>query len=95
MIKQIGLPLRGRPILLITSMITDRIGLHSVLLPILIERLVQSFYYPGPVFLLSMPFMEPDSLSFLTLITKLQSHSVLGVEFLDFEQTQCLTNSDS
>ena len=35
MIKQIGLPLRGRPILLITRMITDRIGLHSVLLPLL------------------------------------------------------------
>ena len=33
MIKQIGLPLRGRPILLITRLITDRIGLHSVLLP--------------------------------------------------------------
>ena len=32
-IKQIGLPLRGRPILLITRMITDRFGLHSVLLP--------------------------------------------------------------
>ena len=36
MIKQIGLPLRGRPILLITHMITDQIGLHSVLLPLLI-----------------------------------------------------------
>ena len=34
--QQIGLPLRGRPILLITRMITDRIGLHSVLLPLLI-----------------------------------------------------------
>ena len=34
-IKQIGLPLRGRPILLITRMITDRIGLHLVLLPLL------------------------------------------------------------
>ena len=33
-IKQIGLPLRGRPILLITRMITDQIGLHSVLLPL-------------------------------------------------------------
>ena len=32
--KQIGLPLRGRPILLNTRMITDRIGLHSVLLPL-------------------------------------------------------------
>ena len=30
-IKQIGLPLHGRPSLLITRMITDRIGLHSVL----------------------------------------------------------------
>ena len=28
--------LRGRPILLITRMITDRIGLHSVQLPLLI-----------------------------------------------------------
>ena len=36
-IKQIRLPLRGRPILLITRMITDQIGLHSVLLPLLIE----------------------------------------------------------
>ena len=35
---QIGLPLRGRPILLITRMITDRTGLHSVLLPLLIAR---------------------------------------------------------
>ena len=31
-IKQIRLPLRGRPILLIMSMITDRIGRHEVLL---------------------------------------------------------------
>ena len=34
-IKQIGLSLLGRPILLLTRMITDRIGLHSVLLPLL------------------------------------------------------------
>ena len=39
MIKPIGLPLRGRPILLITRVITDRIGLHSVLLPLLIFEL--------------------------------------------------------
>ena len=38
MIKQIGLPLRGRPILLITRMITDRIGLYSVLLPLQIGK---------------------------------------------------------
>ena len=35
MIKQIGLPLRDRPIFLINLMITDRKGLHSVLLPLL------------------------------------------------------------
>ena len=35
-IKQIGFLLRGLPILIITCMITDRIGLHSVLLPLLI-----------------------------------------------------------
>ena len=40
MIKQIGLPLRSRPILLITRMITHRIGLHSVLLPLLIIIIV-------------------------------------------------------
>ena len=33
----IGLPLRGRPILLITRIITDRIGLQSVILPLLIN----------------------------------------------------------
>ena len=36
MSEQIGLSLRGRPILFVTRMITDRTGLHSVLLPLLI-----------------------------------------------------------
>ena len=38
-IKQIGLQLCGRPVLLpvIVSMIADRIGLHSVLLPLLVD----------------------------------------------------------
>ena len=43
MIKQIELPLRGRPILLITRMITDQIGLHSVLLPLLITCILYIF----------------------------------------------------
>ena len=38
MIKQIGHLLRGRPILFITQMMTDQIGLHSVLLPLLIAH---------------------------------------------------------
>ena len=38
LIKQIGLPLRGCPILFITRMITDRIGLHSVLGHVIIYR---------------------------------------------------------
>ena len=33
-ITQIGLPLRGRPGLLIPRMITDQVGFHSVLLPL-------------------------------------------------------------
>ena len=37
MIKQIGVPLGGRPILLIARMITERIGLDSVLLPLSAE----------------------------------------------------------
>ena len=44
MIKQIGLPLRGRPILLITRMITDRIGLHSVLLPLQTLLVINTFH---------------------------------------------------
>ena len=41
-IEQIGLLLRGRPICLITSMITDRIGLLSVLLPLLAVHVLYS-----------------------------------------------------
>ena len=48
--KQSGLPLRGRPILFTTRMITDRIGLHSVLLPLLIERSVTSRYHGSKIF---------------------------------------------
>ena len=40
MIKQIGLPLRGRPILLITRMIKDRIGRHEVWLPLQIDQIL-------------------------------------------------------
>ena len=43
-IKQIGLPLRGRLILLLTRMITDRIALHSVLLPLHNGYLGDSFW---------------------------------------------------
>ena len=46
MINQIGLPLRGRPIWLMTRMITDRIGLHSVLLPLLIIRVINKIGRP-------------------------------------------------
>ena len=47
LIKQIGLPLRGHPILLITRMITDQTGLHSVLLPLFIE-ITFSYKYGFP-----------------------------------------------
>ena len=56
-IKQIGLPLRGHLILLITRMITDRIGLHSVLL--LLHR--------GIIFLY---LQQQQSLFVLTLLLK-------------------------
>ena len=38
--SQIRLQLRGLPILLITRMITERIGLHSVLLPLFIISII-------------------------------------------------------
>ena len=43
--QQIGLPLRGRPILLITRLITARIGLHSVLLPIFILSNISELWF--------------------------------------------------
>ena len=49
-IKQSRIPLRGRPILFTTRMITDRIGLHSVLLPLLIERRSVTSRYHGSNF---------------------------------------------
>ena len=57
-IKQIGLSLLGRPILLITRMITDRIGLYSVLL--LLHR--------GIIFLYLQ--QQQQSLFVLTLLLK-------------------------
>ena len=42
-IKQIGLPLSGRLILLITRTITNQIRLHSVLLPLLILQIEVQF----------------------------------------------------
>ena len=59
MIKQIGLPFRGRPILLITRMITDPIGLHSVLLPLLIGMTIKPY---ANIFKVRTPF------SFLHLV---------------------------
>ena len=47
MIKQIGLPLHGRLILLITRMITERIGLHSVLLPLQIIKVMRQLCDPN------------------------------------------------
>ena len=71
MIKQIGLPLHGRPILLITSMITERIGL---LLPLFMVTdgnevavdlaLVQPFllYYVYHVILRLTPLKKEEGL---------------------------------
>ena len=46
---QIGLPLRSHPILLITRLITDQIGLHLLLLPLHIAMFVTlQFWLPPP-----------------------------------------------
>ena len=54
---QIGLPLRGRPILLITRMITDPIGLHSVLLPLFITLIRASVF---DFYLYHLPLSHED-----------------------------------
>ena len=71
MIKQIGLPRRGRPILLITRMITERIGLHLVLLPLLIiiiiiiiiiiSTVTGSIFFPPRVKTSSSRYQDGDS----------------------------------
>ena len=53
-----GLPLRGCPILLISRMITDQIGLHSALLPSLI-KLCLCFKFAGNLDDLSL-IWDPD-----------------------------------
>ena len=78
-IKQIGLPLRGRPILLITRMITDRIGLHSVLLPLLITWLLSGtwfFYVPRSIICTLSPLGRNDATP--------------KVMWLSYSRSQCL-----
>ena len=72
MIKQIGLPLRGRPILLITRMITDRIGLHSVLLPLQITLL-----RANQIARIASDF-KVDVINWEILITKYKSDYIVG-----------------
>ena len=73
-IKQIGLPLRGRPILLITRMITDRIGLHSVLLPLLRAQTKKLF---SPFRILIFLFLSCSACGIKTINTFIYSPSSL------------------
>ena len=75
-----GLPLRGRPILLITRMITDRIGLHSVLLPLLIIILSQKNISDSEIVLFSF-FFNHDR--FVLYVFCRDS------EFLDISESLC------
>ena len=75
-IKQIGLPLRGRPILLITRMITDRIGLHSVLLPLLIIIIII-------IIIISIILVLLLYHPLLLLGGGVLAHTILGVDFND------------
>ena len=57
---------RGRPILLITRMITDRIGLHSVPLPLYIHQFVSKKYIGQILFNYEIMIMT----TMITVITK-------------------------
>ena len=80
-IKQIGLPLHGRPILLITRMITDRTGLHSVLLPLLIRKL--NIYIETKLFYCSFRVTENIS-KFLSCFQRLPPSKRLNSSFFLF-----------
>ena len=104
MIKQIGLPLRGRPILLITRMITDRIGLHSVLLPLLIWLLFSDkmsvtfciFFLSTEMIAILLSFFwlaEPEALMLFFIIATIPRFIVgLGTAYLlsgQHKSTEC------
>ena len=77
-IKQIGLPLHGRPILLTTRMITDRIGLHSVLLPLLIILVIKQIGLPlrgRPILLITR--MITDRIGLHSVLLPLRINSFL------------------
>jgi len=70
----------GRPILLITGMITDRIGLHSVLLPLLIVKthwlMSEKFLLPTKIQLYTCRKSTCDS---VTETKFLQTHRYLKI----------------
>ena len=79
-IKQIGSPLRGRPILLITRMIIDRIGFHSVLLPLSIAPCTRDFSHVWG----NLEVITKNSDWFVTLFAPvvIRQRNYFGISFL-------------
>ena len=75
-IKNFGLPLRGRLILSITRMITDRIGLHSIVLPLLICYKISSTF----AFEWNSPLKNPQG-KICVLCSKQQRNDLLDFTF--------------
>ena len=75
-IKQIGLPLRGRPILLITRMITDRTGLHSVLLSLLIIIII--------IFIILIVRMKCQQLWLLWVLKLVIKYALAGIRYVNW-----------
>ena len=78
--KQTRLPPRGRPIFLITRIITDRIGLHSVLIPLQLIIIIIIIIIIVTIIIIIMMMMM--MMMIIALIRKLLVQLVKGSKIL-------------
>ena len=80
-LKQTRLPPRGRPIFLITRIITDRIGLHSVLIPLQLIIIIIIIIIITIIIIIIMMMMMM-MMMIIALIRKLPVQLVKGSKIL-------------
>ena len=79
-LKQTRLPPRGRPIFLITRIITDRIGLHSVLFPL--QLIIIIIIIITIIIIIIIIIMMMMMMMIIALIRKLPVQLVRGSKIL-------------
>ena len=80
--KQIRLPSRGRPIFLITRIIPDRIGLHSVLFPLQLITIITTIIIIIIIIIMIIIIIILMMIMIIALIRKLPVQLVKGSKIL-------------